>query len=72
MQTHCTTWSNVTINQNVHHYLCVLVRMKQSIHDAEQLMDELEEIRSLSAEKDGATGNLESYIKQLVGYQEVV
>ncbi|XP_055737977.1 golgin subfamily A member 6-like protein 24 [Salvelinus fontinalis] len=39
--------------------------MKRSIHDAEQLMDELEEIRSLSAEKDGTTGNLESYIKQL-------
>ncbi|XP_045558601.1 golgin IMH1 isoform X2 [Salmo salar] len=46
--------------------------MKQSIHDAEQLMDELEEIRSLSAEKDGATGNLESYIKQLEKEKEIL
>jgi hypothetical protein len=46
--------------------------MKQSIHDAEQLMDELEEIRSLLVEKDDATGNLEAYIKQLVVNQEVV
>lgn len=46
--------------------------MKQSIHDAEQLMDELEEIRSLLVEKDEATGNLEAYIKQLVVNQEVV
>ncbi|XP_042154813.1 golgin subfamily A member 6-like protein 22 isoform X3 [Oncorhynchus tshawytscha] len=46
--------------------------MNQSIHDAEQLMDELEEIRSLSAEKDGATGNLESYIKQLEKEKEIL
>uniref|UniRef100_A0A4W5JZE1 KASH5-like coiled-coil domain-containing protein n=1 Tax=Hucho hucho TaxID=62062 RepID=A0A4W5JZE1_9TELE len=46
--------------------------MKQSIHDAEQLMDELEEIRSLSAEKDGATGNLEAYIKQLEKEKDIL
>ncbi|XP_041717233.2 golgin subfamily A member 6-like protein 22 [Coregonus clupeaformis] len=46
--------------------------MKQSIHDAEQLMDELEEIRSLSAEKDCATGNLEAYIKQLEKEKEIL
>ncbi|XP_024272108.1 golgin IMH1-like isoform X4 [Oncorhynchus tshawytscha] len=46
--------------------------MKQSIHDAEQLMDELEEIRSLLVEKDDATGNLEAYIKQLEKEKEIL
>ncbi|XP_045566714.1 golgin IMH1 isoform X2 [Salmo salar] len=46
--------------------------MKQSIHDAEQLMDELEEIRSLLVEKDEATGNLEAYIKQLEKEKEIL
>ncbi|XP_029610846.1 golgin IMH1 [Salmo trutta] len=64
---------NNTLLRTENTALCNQVKgMKQSIHDAEQLMDELEEIRSLLVEKDEAMGNLEAYIKKLEKEKEIL